>query len=129
MQEQVEQAIIHRSSDAIELVPMACASGTGLPMQIQINVPLKSPNKVLHDIITRNGLPMDIHNALVEQQQFEDEGDDEFTARNFKVVAREGDLSPRTSANSGKKGKKQAQNKEHLQPTRIFPKRAASMTK
>lgn len=52
-----------------ETLPMACASGTGSPMQIQINVTLKSPNQILHDIITHNEMPVDIQNALVDQQQ------------------------------------------------------------
>lgn len=49
---------------------------------------------------------MDIQEALVEQRQLEDKGDDESTARNFKVVAREADLLPRSSAKSGKKERK-----------------------
>ncbi|OIT37141.1 hypothetical protein A4A49_01016 [Nicotiana attenuata] len=124
--EHLEKAIVPKKSDAIATVPMACASGTGFPTPIQINLTLKSPNQVLHDIITYKVLPEDIYNALVDQQQLEDEGDDEFTVGNFKAVARKRDLSPRISARSGKKGKKQTQAKELLPPTRIFPKRAAS---
>ncbi|OIT33577.1 hypothetical protein A4A49_09466 [Nicotiana attenuata] len=118
-----EQAIVERESEAL---PMACSSGTDSPLQIKINVPLKSPNQVLHDIITHQELPLDIHNSLVEQQnQFEEEGDDESTAENLKGVMREGDVSPTAAVRSGKKGKKN-QSKELLQPTRILPKRATS---
>lgn len=65
---------------------------------------------------------------MVEQRQFEDKGIDKSTIGNFKDVAREADLSPRFNEKSGKKGKKQAQNRETLQPKRIFPKRATSTT-
>ncbi|OIT30604.1 hypothetical protein A4A49_41462 [Nicotiana attenuata] len=126
----IEQAIVPRDSDAIETVPIACASGTGSPMQIQINVPFKSPNQILHGIITHKELPVDIENALVDQQQqYKDKGDDESIAGNFKAVAREGDLSIRVSGKSGKKGKKQTQAKEPQPPTRILPKKAASTTR
>lgn len=49
---------------------------------------------------------MDIQEALVEQRQLEDKGDDESTARNFKVVARKADLLARASAKSGREGRK-----------------------
>lgn len=118
-----EQAIGPREIGDLESMLVACASGTGSPMQIQVNVPLKTPNQVLHDIITHKELPDDIQNALVDQQlQFEDEGDDESTAENFKAVTREGDLYPKSVARSGKKGNK-AQPKEPQQPTRILPRR------
>lgn len=35
-----------------EALPMACSSGTGSPLQIKVNMPLKSPNQILHDLIT-----------------------------------------------------------------------------
>ncbi|XP_070054700.1 uncharacterized protein [Nicotiana tomentosiformis] len=41
--------------------------------------------------------------ALMEQQQLEEDGYDESTAENFKQVAREADLSPRTSVKGGYK--------------------------
>lgn len=105
---------------------MACASGTGSPMQIQINVPLRTPNQVLHDIITHKELPDDIQNNLIDQQlQYKGEEDDESTVENFKAVSREGDLSPKSAGKSGRKGKKN-QPKEPSQPTRILPRRAAS---
>lgn len=106
LQEPDGQDIVPRELGEIETLPMACASGIGSPMQIQVNVPLKSPNQILHDIITHKELLVDIQNALIDQQQYEEEGDDESTAGNFKPVAREGDLSPRENAKSGKKGKK-----------------------
>ncbi|OIT27581.1 hypothetical protein A4A49_38450 [Nicotiana attenuata] len=40
----IEQAIVLRNTRAIEALPMACALGTWEAMQIQINVPLQSPN-------------------------------------------------------------------------------------
>lgn len=94
--------------------------------QIKVNVPLKTPNQVLHDLITHQQLLIDIQNSLVVQQnQLEEEGDDESTTENFKGVMREGDVSPTAANRSGKKGKKN-QSKEQLQPTRILPRRAAS---
>ncbi|OIT20724.1 hypothetical protein A4A49_41873 [Nicotiana attenuata] len=118
-----EHAIVARESEAL---PMAWLSGNGSPLQIKVNVPLKSPNQVLHDIITHQELPLDIQNALLEQQnQFEEEGDDESTAENFKDVMREGDVSPTAATRSRRKGKKN-QPKEPLQPTRILPRRAVS---
>lgn len=123
-----EQAIVPKASGAIEALPVACALGTGQPMQLQINVPLKSPNQILHDIITHNVAPVDLRNVEVEQGGIEEEGD-ESTAGNFKAIARDADLSPRIAGRSGKKGKKQGQVKELPQPTRIMPKRAVSVTK
>lgn len=79
----------------------------------------------MHEIITHNQLPMELQNALDNKKQLEDEADNESTARNFKIVVREGDLSPRLYAKQGKKGNKQNQLKEQLPPTRILPKRAA----
>ncbi|OIT05382.1 hypothetical protein A4A49_40637 [Nicotiana attenuata] len=118
-----EHAIVSRESEAL---PMACSSGTGSPIQIKVNMPLKLPNQVLHDLITHQELPLEIQNSLVEQQkEFEEEGDDESTVENFKGVMREGDVSPTAANRSGKKGKKN-QSKEPLQPTRILPRKAAS---
>ncbi|OIT28637.1 hypothetical protein A4A49_27574 [Nicotiana attenuata] len=67
---QFEQAIVPRTSGAVEAIPrdpgeietlpITCASGSGSPMQIQLNVPLKSSNKILHDIITHKELPVEI---------------------------------------------------------------------
>ncbi|OIT33309.1 hypothetical protein A4A49_09719 [Nicotiana attenuata] len=81
----------------------------------------------LHDLVTHNVAPVDM--AFMEQQQMEVEGYDESFAGNFKQVARDADLSPRTSAKGGKKAKKQTQAKEPLQPIRIMHKRAASQMK
>lgn len=39
--DQIEQVIVLKNTRAIELMPMACASCTGQPMQIQVNIPLK----------------------------------------------------------------------------------------
>ncbi|OIT26889.1 hypothetical protein A4A49_24526 [Nicotiana attenuata] len=64
-----------------------------------------------------------LQNAIVEQRQFENEGDNE-SIGNFKDVDKEADLSPRVNGKSGKKGKKKAQNEEAPQPTRIFPRRS-----
>ncbi|OIS96968.1 hypothetical protein A4A49_18465 [Nicotiana attenuata] len=61
-----EQDITTREIGELEAVPMACASGTGSPMQIQINVPLRTPNQILHDIITHKELPDDIQNNLID---------------------------------------------------------------
>lgn len=124
--EPAEHDIVSKEVRELETQPVACASGTGSPMQIQINVPLRTPNQVLHDIITHKELPDDIQNNLIDQQlQYEGEGDDESTAENFKAVSREGDLSPKSAGKSGRKGKKN-QPKEPSQPTRILPRRAAS---
>ncbi|XP_019225153.1 PREDICTED: uncharacterized protein LOC109206749 [Nicotiana attenuata] len=60
--------------------------------------------------------------------KFSDEEDDESIAENFKRVARDGDLSPTASAKGGKKTKKN-HNKEPEQPSRIMPRRAASLSK
>lgn len=43
--DEIEQSIVLKNYGAIEAMPLACASGTRPPMQIQFNVPLKSPNK------------------------------------------------------------------------------------
>ncbi|OIT32770.1 hypothetical protein A4A49_08114 [Nicotiana attenuata] len=119
------EAIVARDSGELESLPVACASGTGSPIQIQLNMPLRTPNQVLHDIITHKELPDDIQQTLIEQQlQFEGEEDDESTAENFKAIAKERDLSPKSAARSGKKGKKN-QPKELQAPTRILPRRAA----
>ncbi|OIT30573.1 hypothetical protein A4A49_12600 [Nicotiana attenuata] len=133
---QLEQAIIPRTSGdleahvagTIETSPMACASGTGQPMQIQLNIPIKSPIQVLHDLVTHNVTPMEIQ-AVGDQEQFEEESDDESTAGNFKAIARDVDLSPRAGDKGGKKTRKQGENKENPQPKIILPKRAASQTK
>ncbi|OIT31774.1 hypothetical protein A4A49_24246 [Nicotiana attenuata] len=106
-QEPVEHAIVTREPGELETLPMECASQTGSPMQIQDNVPLKSPNQILHDIITHKELQIDMQDALVDQQhQFEEEGDDESNAGNFKADAREGDTSAKAAARSAKKRKK-----------------------
>ncbi|OIT24584.1 hypothetical protein A4A49_29779 [Nicotiana attenuata] len=64
----IEHAIVLKNTGVIEALPMACASGTGEPTQIQINIPLQSPNQILHDIIIHNVIPVDIQNAMVEQR-------------------------------------------------------------
>ncbi|OIT22801.1 hypothetical protein A4A49_31374 [Nicotiana attenuata] len=127
--ERIEHAIVPKVSGAIQAVPIAYALGAWQPMQIQINVPLMSPNQILPDIITHNVVPMDIQNTVLEQGQLEDEGEDESAAGNFKAVAREADLSPRVGDKSSKKEKKQGQYKEVHRPKRILPKRAVSQTK
>lgn len=53
-------------------------------------------------------------------------GDDESIAGNFKVIAREADLSPKTS---GKKGRKPIKGEETIQPIKILLRRKASQTK
>ncbi|OIS98263.1 hypothetical protein A4A49_06524 [Nicotiana attenuata] len=78
----------------IEASPLASASRTGQPMQIQLNVPLKSHTQVLHDLVTHNIIPIETQ-ALGDQEQFQEEGDEQTTAENFKAVARDADLSPR----------------------------------
>lgn len=125
----VELAIVQREPPTITTNPIACASSTGSPMQIQLNVPLISPNQILHDLITHKELPLEIHTTLVDKQQLEDEGEDEITAGNFKVVSREEDLPPIISYRHGKKGNKQTHVKEPLPPTRILPKRETSTTR
>lgn len=52
-----EQAIITGDSDVL---PMACSFGTGSPLQIKVDLPLKFPNQVLNDLITHQELPLDI---------------------------------------------------------------------
>lgn len=59
----------------------------------------------------------------------EEEGEDESTTGNFKALAREANLSPIVGDKSGKKERKQAQNKVVYQPKRILPIRAASQSK
>ncbi|XP_075091545.1 uncharacterized protein LOC142171747 [Nicotiana tabacum] len=81
---------------------------------------MKTPIQNLHDLVTHNVAHVGIDKALVEQQQYEEEGEDESTAENFKKVAREAHMSPRASAKVGKKRKKQEQNKKALQPLRIW---------
>ncbi|OIT05236.1 hypothetical protein A4A49_01709 [Nicotiana attenuata] len=66
--EPTEQAIVAREFGDLESLPVACASRTGSPMQIQFNVPLRTPNQVLHDIITHKELPDDIQHTLMDQQ-------------------------------------------------------------
>lgn len=127
--EQIGSDIVSREIGTIQPVPLECASGTGSPMHIQINVPLKSPNLVMHEIITHKELPMEIQTVQDHREQVQDEVDDESTVGNFKAIAREGDLSPRVSTRNGKKGKKQTQSKEQLPPTRILPKRVTSSTR
>lgn len=122
--DEIDHELLPKDPGAIE--PMACVSAIDQIMQLQLNVPLKSPLKTLHDLVTHNMELVDI--ALIEQHQLEEERDGESTAGNFREVTREGDLSPRTSARGGKKAKKQTQNKELVQPTRILPRRAASQT-
>lgn len=61
------QAIMSKDAGESEALPMSCSSGTGSPLQIKVNVPLKSPNQVLHDVITHEKLPLDIRNSLVDQ--------------------------------------------------------------
>lgn len=124
--DQIEQAIVPRESGTIETMPRAC-SGTDQIMQLYLNVPMKSPLQTLHDIVTHNVAPVD--GAFLDQQQMGEEGDDESIVGTFKQMAREADLSPKTNAKGGKKSKKQTQNKELLQPSRIMPRKAASRTK
>ncbi|OIS97740.1 hypothetical protein A4A49_15394 [Nicotiana attenuata] len=103
------KAIIPKASGAIEALLVACASGTEQPMQLQINVPLKSSNQILPKIITHNVAPVDLQNVVVEQGEIEEEGEDESIEGNFKAVARDADLFHRVAGRSGKKGKKQGQ--------------------
>ncbi|OIT35466.1 hypothetical protein A4A49_11150 [Nicotiana attenuata] len=119
-----EHAIVPRASGEIEEVPMEY--GTDQIMQLQLNVPLKTPLQHLHDLVTHNVAPID--EDLMRQNPMEDEGDDESTEEKFKRVARDGDLSPTASAKGGKKTKKN-QNKESQQPLRIMPRRATSISK
>ncbi|OIT33456.1 hypothetical protein A4A49_23254 [Nicotiana attenuata] len=119
-----EHAIVPREAREIEEVPMEY--GTDQIMQLQLNVPLKTPLQHLPDLVTHNVPPID--EDLMRQNPTEDEGDDESTEENFKQVARDGDLSPTASAKDGKTTKKN-QNKESQQPIRILPRRAASLSK
>lgn len=127
--DQMGSGIVPRELGTIQQVPIACASATGPQMQIQINVPLKSLNRLMHEIITHKELPMEIHNVGDPIEQLQDKGNDESTAGNFKVIARKGDLSPRISGRNGMKGKKQAPPMDQHPPIRILPKRAASTTR
>ncbi|OIT26539.1 hypothetical protein A4A49_24368 [Nicotiana attenuata] len=43
--ESAEQAIVARDQGELDSLPVACASGTGSPMQIQVNMPLRTPNQ------------------------------------------------------------------------------------
>ncbi|OIT40507.1 hypothetical protein A4A49_06360 [Nicotiana attenuata] len=124
--EQFEQAIVPRAAGEVEVMPMACESGTGQIMQLHLNVPLKTPLQHLHDLVTHT--VAQIEEYILRQNPMEDEGDDESTAGNFKEVAKEANLSPTASAKGGKKTKKN-QNKEPIQPSRIMPRRATSLSK
>lgn len=88
-------------------MPMACASGTGHPLQIHLNIPLKNPIQVLHEIVTHYITPLDIQNEMIDRMQVEEEGNNESIACNIKEIAMKPDLSPRAQARCGKKGKKQ----------------------
>ncbi|OIS97070.1 hypothetical protein A4A49_00208 [Nicotiana attenuata] len=90
------RAIEHNSKGLKEANMMT--QGTGQTMQLQLNVPLKTPLQTMHDSVTHNVTPLEIQKALINQQQFEEEGDNESTLGNFKQVAREADLLPRASA-------------------------------
>lgn len=107
---------------------MCCDYGTGQPLNIKLNIPLKSPMQVLHDLVTHNVTPVENQHAIGDNEKSEEADDDELTAGNFKAVARMADLSPRAGDNSGKKGRKQGQNKEVHQPKRILPRKAASQS-
>lgn len=98
-------------------------------MQIQLNIPLKIPLQVVHDIVTHNIALVDIQNSMLEHKKLEEECDNELTTWNFKAIARETDLSSRATGKSGKKRKKQGQNKEVPQPTKFLPKRVVSISK
>ncbi|OIS96381.1 hypothetical protein A4A49_42422 [Nicotiana attenuata] len=89
-----EHAIVPRASREIKEVPMEY--GTNQIMQLQLNVPLKTPLQHLHDLVPHNVAQID--KDLMRQNPMEDEGDDESTEENFKQVARDGDLSPTASA-------------------------------
>lgn len=89
-------------------------SGTDQTMQLHFNIPIKTHLQHLHDLVTHNVTPID--EDLLRQNPMENEGDDESTAENFKQVAR------------GKKTKKN-QSKDPPQPSRIMPRRAASLSK
>lgn len=67
-QDQVEHAIIPKNTGTIKAISMACAPGTGQLMQLQVNVPLKTPNQILHDIVIHNVTPVEVKNDLVEQK-------------------------------------------------------------
>ncbi|OIT29802.1 hypothetical protein A4A49_28928 [Nicotiana attenuata] len=113
--EQPQHAIVPHVSGTSEQSPMACASRTGKQMHIQLNIPLKSPIQVLHDLVTHNVTPLEIQ-AVGDREQSEKEGDVESIAGNFKAAARDADLSPRAGDKSGKKTGKQGHNKENPQP-------------
>ncbi|OIT03738.1 hypothetical protein A4A49_27256 [Nicotiana attenuata] len=55
--EQHQHVIIPQAAYTIDPSPRACAFGTGQPMQLQLNVPLKTPIQVLHDLVTQNVTP------------------------------------------------------------------------
>ncbi|OIT21327.1 hypothetical protein A4A49_34708 [Nicotiana attenuata] len=111
-----EQEIIPRASGEIEEVPMEY--GTDQIMQLHLNVPLKTPLQHLHDLVTHNVAP--INEDLMRQNPMEDEGNDESITENFKQVARATTTFKKTKNN---------QNKEPQQPSRIMPRRAASLSK
>lgn len=59
---------------------------------------------------------MECQKALVEQKEIEEREDDISTTVNFKHVSMDGDLLSRISAKGGKKGKKNMQDQEIIQP-------------
>lgn len=122
-------ALIPNRESAIDLIPTPFASDTGQPLQIKLNVPLKTPTQILHDLVTHTVEPVNNQKAMVEFELLQEEDDDESTAGNFRAVAMEADLSPRVGEKTGKKSRKQVQQKDSQQPKRILPRRAASQTK
>ncbi|XP_070035344.1 uncharacterized protein LOC142175819 [Nicotiana tabacum] len=82
-------------------MPLACDSGTGLPLHSHLNMPLMSPLKVLHELVTHHATPLEIQQATTAHVNCGEGGDDESTVGIFKKVAREEYLSPRAGEKSG----------------------------
>ncbi|OIT25401.1 hypothetical protein A4A49_36997 [Nicotiana attenuata] len=62
--EQNDRAIVPKATRVMEPIPLACASRTEQTMQLQANVPFKTPIQTLHDLVTHNVAPVMIDKAL-----------------------------------------------------------------
>lgn len=95
--------MVPHQPNVVEINPLASASGIGLPLHLQLNMPLKSPLQALHELLTHNAIPLEIQQATTDLVNYGEEEDDESTIENFKSVAREAYLSPIVGDKSGKK--------------------------
>lgn len=55
-----QHAMVPLQPDAVEITTMVCASKNEHALDIQLNIPLKSPIQVLHELVTHNVAPVEI---------------------------------------------------------------------